>query len=412
MSKKERVYKVFYCWQSNDSKTSCIIKKELLRQLYKLESDTNCKFYIVEDTRGVAGMTPIVEKVMKEISQCDIFVCDITPVSYRHNNHRNKLMPNSNVMFELGYAYHCLNSSQIIAVVNYNKENSVSGDMPFDIIHLKQIVITENFGEDLGHELNKTYNYLLKKHKWYERVLYKLWGFFKKDNNTLRFNDDERQKLLALMDKPAKYFSTILSAAFPGVHSKTYKGEEMSSRLGILFQQAPFFKQSNQAPLVLIIDNENFEITDYKSLNNGHYLIGEEELNISSITVKRDECNKEESQVELECEGIDNIQADTYFKDNIIEKMESYIEFAVYKKSKGKELIISKELFEDNAAYDKQGNWTSLSGKTERRRVHTTNRFKAIIKSRSNVEKQKSTYDSMNSVCKRYSNINVINYKR
>ena len=357
-------------------------------------------------------MTPIVDGVMKKISQCDIFVCDITPVLYKHNHDRKKLMPNSNVMFELGYAYHCLNSSQIIAVVNYNKVNRLRGNMPFDIIHLKQIVITENFGEYLGHELNKTYNYLLKKHKWYERVLYKLWGFFKKDNNTLGFNDDERQKLLALMDKPAMYFSTILSAAFPGVHSKTYKGEEMSSRLGILFQQAPFFKQFNQAPLVLIIDNENFEITDYKSLNNGHYLIGEEELNISSITVKRDECNKEESHVELECEGIDNIQADTYFKDNIIEKMESYIEFAVYKKSKGKELIISKELFEDNAAYDKQGNWTSLSGKTERRRVHTTNRFKAIIKSRSNVEKQEPTYDSMNSVCKKYSNINDINYER
>ena len=100
-------------------------------------------------------MTPIVDEVMKKISQCDIFVCDITPVLYKRNHDRKKLMPNSNVMFELGYAYHCLNSSQIIAVVNYNKVKRLRGDMPFDIIHLKQIVITENFGEDLGHELRK-----------------------------------------------------------------------------------------------------------------------------------------------------------------------------------------------------------------------------------------------------------------
>ena len=108
MSKKERVYKVFYCWQSDDSRTRYIIKKELLRQLYKLESDTNCKFYLDEDTRGVAGMPPIVDEVMKKISQCDIFVCDITPILCYRNSDKKKVMPNSNVMFELGYAYHCL----------------------------------------------------------------------------------------------------------------------------------------------------------------------------------------------------------------------------------------------------------------------------------------------------------------
>lgn len=403
MSKKEKIYKVFYCWQSDDSRTRYIIKKELLRQLYKLESDTNCKFYLDEDTRGVAGMPPIVDEVMKKISQCDIFVCDITPILCYRNSDKKKVMPNSNVMFELGYAYHCLDSSQIIAVVN--NVNYLWGDMPFDIIHLKQIVISKNFGEDLGHELNKTYNYLITKDKWYERILNKLRGLLKKGNNTLRFNEDEeRQKLLALMDKPAKYFSTILSSAFPGVHSKTYKGKEMYSRLGILFRHAPLFKQSNQAPLVLIINNETIGLTDYKALKNGHYLIGEEELNISSITVKRGDCNQEESFVELECEGIDNIQADTYFKDNIIKKMENYIEFAVYNNSKGKELIISKELFEDNAAYNKEGKWTSLSGKTERRRVHTSNHFKAIIKPRSNDEKAELFNDCLNSICKNYSN--------
>ena len=127
-------------------------------------------------------------------------------------------------------------------------------------------------------------------------------------------------------------------------------------------------------------------------------------MNISSITVKRGDCNQEESFVELECEGIDNIQADTYFKDNIIKKMENYIEFAVYNNSKGKELIISKELFEDNAAYNKEGKWTSLSGKTERRRVHTSKHFKAIIKSRSNNEKAELFNDCLNSICNNYSN--------
>lgn len=406
MSKKERVYKVFYCWQSDDSRTRYIIKKELLRQLYKLESDTNCKFYLDEDTRGVAGMPPIVDEVMKKISQCDIFVCDITPISCYRNSDRKKVMPNSNVMFELGYAYHCLDSSQIIAVANFNNMNRMpDGNMPFDIIHLNQIVVTQKFGEDLGHELNKTYNYLIRKDKWYVKILNKVSGIFKNANRTLRFYDsEERQKLLALMDEPAKYFSTILSVAFPGVHSKTYKGQEMYSRLGILFRHAPLFKQSNQAPLVLIINNETIGITDYKAFKNGHYLIGEEELNISSITINRGVCNQEESFVELECEGIDNIQADTYFKDNIIKKMENYIEFAVYNNSNGKELIISKELFEDNAAYNKEGKWTSLSGKTERRRVHTSKHFKAIIKSRSNNEKAELFNDCLNSICKNYSN--------
>ena len=86
MSKKEKIYNVFYCWQSDDSNTRYLIRKELLHQLYILESDTGCKFHLLEDTRGVAGMTPIVDEVMKKISQCDIFVCDITPVLYKHNH--------------------------------------------------------------------------------------------------------------------------------------------------------------------------------------------------------------------------------------------------------------------------------------------------------------------------------------
>ena len=40
MSKKEKIYNVFYCWQSDDSNTRYLIKKELLHQFTTVHEDS------------------------------------------------------------------------------------------------------------------------------------------------------------------------------------------------------------------------------------------------------------------------------------------------------------------------------------------------------------------------------------
>lgn len=135
------VYTVFFCWQSDIKGQKEIIEKEIKKLRINLKK--NKKGYKIEldkDTSNVPGMRSIVSEVFKKIEKCDIFICDLTPVTILDTNGRKKAMPNSNVMFELGYAMKCMQSSdQIIGIVNTNIEEWNVGEMPLDIRGFKLI---------------------------------------------------------------------------------------------------------------------------------------------------------------------------------------------------------------------------------------------------------------------------------
>lgn len=53
------------------------------------------------DTEGVLGHVPVTDKILKKIATCVAFVPDLTFVGVME---AGKLLPNSNVMLEYGYA--------------------------------------------------------------------------------------------------------------------------------------------------------------------------------------------------------------------------------------------------------------------------------------------------------------------
>lgn len=82
-----------------------------------------------KDTEGVSGNPNIVETIFRRISECSIFVADLTLVA---ETPKGKKAPNPNVLLELGYAARCISWARTILVMN----NTFGGgaDLPFDIL--------------------------------------------------------------------------------------------------------------------------------------------------------------------------------------------------------------------------------------------------------------------------------------
>jgi len=81
------------------------------------------------DTGGVAGSPNIVDTIFKRIRDCAFFIADLT---FTAKTESGKLVPNPNVLIELGYAARSIGWERTILVLNqaYGKEKH----LPFDIL--------------------------------------------------------------------------------------------------------------------------------------------------------------------------------------------------------------------------------------------------------------------------------------
>lgn len=81
------------------------------------------------DTGGVAGSPNIVATIFDRIRNCAFFIADLT---FTAKTDSGKLVPNPNVLIELGYAAHSIGWERTILVINqsYGKAK----DLPFDIL--------------------------------------------------------------------------------------------------------------------------------------------------------------------------------------------------------------------------------------------------------------------------------------
>ena len=118
-------YVIFFSWQSDtESKYNRNYIKGLLNDF---ASRSDYSIEIKESVGDSAGSPNIVDKVISEIEKCNIFVCDVTPIT----TYNNKKLPNPNVLFELGYAMCHLGWERIICIAN--ESYGAITDMPFDI---------------------------------------------------------------------------------------------------------------------------------------------------------------------------------------------------------------------------------------------------------------------------------------
>lgn len=110
---------VFYSWQSDlPNKTNRSFIEDALEKAVKMIRDDDSihiEPVIDRDTVGVAGSPEISRTIFSKIDHAKVFVCDISIIN---SGADARLVPNPNVLIELGYALKALGENRIIMVLN------------------------------------------------------------------------------------------------------------------------------------------------------------------------------------------------------------------------------------------------------------------------------------------------------
>jgi len=121
---------IFYSWQSDlPSKTNRgLIRDALNKAIDRIISETSIQAIVVSDREGVPGTPDIFETIKQKIDDSDVAVFDISFIAKSENG---KLLPNPNVLIELGYAMKSVGMEKILLVMNtaYGPVEK----LPFDI---------------------------------------------------------------------------------------------------------------------------------------------------------------------------------------------------------------------------------------------------------------------------------------
>lgn len=155
-------YRIFFSWQSDTKGNKGIIKESLKASCQLVSEKFGCEIIIDEATRNVPGMPKIEDTVLEKIDNCDVFVCDVTPVTVLNDKH----MPNSNVIIELGYAIKSKGYSQIIALAK--KGDWKPEQLPFDINHHRIGLFESAKDCNLIFEIESAVNYV--RSQWKSRL--------------------------------------------------------------------------------------------------------------------------------------------------------------------------------------------------------------------------------------------------
>lgn len=128
---KNNNFKIFYSWQSDLENTTnrSFIQAALEKSISSIKKDTIFPLELDKDTIDRAGSPDIANTILRKIDDCFIFVADVSLTLI--DNKSGKKSPNSNVLFELGYAQGILSEENIIMV--YNTAYGNIEDLPFDL---------------------------------------------------------------------------------------------------------------------------------------------------------------------------------------------------------------------------------------------------------------------------------------
>lgn len=346
----KRTFTVFFSWQTDTRGNTKIIKDELLAQAVYLKEKYGYTVNVMDGTRDIAGMPPIEQVVMDRINDCDVYVCDITPVEEHEisaaPNRRVKQMPNSSVIIELGYALRCMSYHRIIAVARNG--NWHDNEMPFDINHMRVGRFTKNEC-DLRFELEASINHVAK----YGRTRPyndSLWGRIKQ-HIRMRFDNyayNRNQLISDLEHTSSKPKATDLSVvafarraaeAFPGIRGVEWfeKKSDIRLLLSTFFQTPLQYANSDRGssdPFWWYRGGSAEHCKSFKLLNGRTVILNNERLNIKRIAVFRDSgrYNREYIYIETNAEkpvGIYTVNEE-YRKESIESRgylWEEYAEF-------------------------------------------------------------------------------------
>lgn len=127
--------KVFYSWQSDLNHETHLrfirsaLTEAVARAGTELEFEEAERPEVDEAAKGRRGAENIVSAILNKIAVAAVYVADITPICV---NKAGKLMPNPNVLYELGWASAKIGYERVILIMN-DAEGYKPKDMPFDI---------------------------------------------------------------------------------------------------------------------------------------------------------------------------------------------------------------------------------------------------------------------------------------
>lgn len=110
--------KVFWSWQSDTlaKNNHFFVRDALTLALQQVANDLDLteaeRPEIDHDTKGEPGLVSIVDTIFEKINQSAVFVGDLTFIG---TTEKGKLLPNPNVMIELGHAM-----TQLVSRANYS----------------------------------------------------------------------------------------------------------------------------------------------------------------------------------------------------------------------------------------------------------------------------------------------------
>lgn len=128
--------KLFYSWQSDTPSNRGLIQK-CIREALK----SAAQFELETATRDTSGSPDIASTILGKIDDSNMMIADVTIVN--PSSRKVRLMPNPNVMYELGYAVKALGEENIILIAD--KATTNTANLPFDIRNRRMIL--HHFGQ-------------------------------------------------------------------------------------------------------------------------------------------------------------------------------------------------------------------------------------------------------------------------
>lgn len=167
-------FTIFYSWQSdistNRNAIADCIKKAIKSVKKELTTHINLEIDLDRDTQNQVGSIDIGKTILQKISISDIFICDVTIINKTGGDiqESNRLTPNPNVLFELGFAVNQLGWERIICLydLNYGKPE----ELPFDIRNHRIITFDSSKTEFKKELTSKLTSAIRKMIEDYDRI--------------------------------------------------------------------------------------------------------------------------------------------------------------------------------------------------------------------------------------------------
>lgn len=311
-----KTYTVFYSWQSDTKDGSRkIIENALSNAKEKLKENNGISIEIDHSTLGKSGMPSIDQTILRKIDNCDIFLCDLTPVVKYEKKEGNgkiitKQVPNPNVLFELGYAMSAVGVDYIVPVAHQG--TWLPAEMPFDINH-HSVYCFKKDECNLTDSILAVIKHIKKNgpHRHLDEpfLYHKLSLIFAKVRERV-FTKSYNPYKDAITEHSTVFFKRRMCAAFPGKRGLIEYTDQKQIRraLSKLFKAPLKFnkaigRDSLTDPIWWFRGGSAMNIDKYKYLGNGRYLLAWDEVKISRLIAFIDSGRYYSNYVYIEFDG-------------------------------------------------------------------------------------------------------------